>query len=223
MHPLRDPATGIVRDVVINELKARNIHWDKPTGRATWTRVVPGLNVEIPWPRAFEAAERKEFEEVKADHPCDTLRIDVEEQTFVPTLVRPPIPIKVLDELRNKYSKFRTRHEPEYIARKQDEAAAKIAARKTPITMQTPLQELNAKIREEKRALGEPVLTDAMLEKIGELMSRAQQTGQDVKMQGMEERKTTTDIEEGKSQRMTPAPGLPPPEPAAETTAPPPS
>lgn len=143
--------------------------------------MVPGLNIEIPWPRVFEDAERNEREQTVADHECDTLRIDVEERTFVPSLLRPPMPIQVVDELRNKYSKFRTRHDPEYIARKEEEAAAKVAARKQAMTMQSPLKELNAKIREEKRALGQPVLSDAMLEKIGEFMFRAQQAETGVK------------------------------------------
>lgn len=199
VHPLRDPDTGIVRDVIINELQPRNIFRDKPTGRVTWNRVVPGLNVEIPWPRAFEEAERTELEETVAEHPCDTLRMDVEEQTFVPSLLRPPMPVEIVDELRNKYSKFRTRHEPEYIARKEEEAAAKIAARKQAMTMQTPLKELNAKLREEKRALGQPVLSDAMLEKIGEFMYKAQQAGQGVKTQVKTDGKTTSSVAEGVS------------------------
>lgn len=183
VHPLRDPDTGKVRDVVINELQPRNIIYDKPTGRVTWKRVVPGLNIEIPWPRAFEEAERSELVQTLPDYPCDTLRYDVERRTYVPTLLKPPMPVEVIDELRNKYSKFRTRHEPEYIARKEEEAAAKVAARKKAMTMQTPLKELNAKIRDEKRALGQPVLSDAMLAKIGELMFRAQQKGEGLNTQ----------------------------------------
>lgn len=245
VHPLRDPETGKVRDVVINELQPRNIVRDKPTGRVTWNRVVPGLNIEIPWPRAFEDAERTELEQTLDDHECDTLRIDVEEQTFVPSLLTPPMPVEIVDELRNKYSKFRTRHDPEYIARKEEEAAAKIASRKKALTMQTPLKELNAKIREEKKARGQPVLSDEMLEKIGEFMFRAQQAKKGVKA-------NDAGTEEGKSQKTkpgypymskkekakylanpevkakvkapeTPVLGLPAPEPALEPMAPPPS
>lgn len=172
IHPLRDPETGKVRDVIINELTPTGVIRDKPTGRVTWNRVVPGLNIEIPWPRIFEDAERAEMEQTLPDNECDTLRIDVEEQTFVPTLLQPPMPAEIVDELRNRYSKFRTRHEPEYLAKKEAEEAEKVARRKATQTMRTPVQELNAKIRLERKERGQPVLTDRMLEKIGEVMAR---------------------------------------------------
>lgn len=172
VHPLKDPATGKVRDVIINELAARNYYKDKATGRETWTRVVPGLNIEIPWPRAFEDAERQNLEGTFDDHECDTLRISVEENTFRPTLLSPPMPSAVIDELRNRYSKFRTRHEPAYIAKKEAEEAEKVARRKMLKTMQTPLQELNAKIKAERKARGQPELSDDMLARIGEVMAR---------------------------------------------------
>lgn len=158
--------------MIINELIPTSIIKDKPTGRVTWNRLVPGLNIEVPWPRTFEDAERAELEQTVPDNECDTLRIDVEEQTFVPTLLRSPMPIEILDELRNRYSKFRTRHEPEYLAKKEAEAAEKVARRKATETMRTPVQELNAKIRLERKQRGQPVLTDLMLEKIGEVMAR---------------------------------------------------
>ncbi|KUI57694.1 54S ribosomal protein L40, mitochondrial [Cytospora mali] len=172
VHPLKDPATGKVRDVIINELAVKDYYKDKATGRETWARVVPGLNIEIPWPKAFEDAERQELEDPIDDNPGDTLRLDAEETTFVPTLLRPPMPSEVLDELRNRYSKFRTRHEPAYIAKKEAEEAEKVARRKALKTMQTPLQELNARIKEERKARGQPELTDEMLARIGEVMAR---------------------------------------------------
>lgn len=173
VHPLRDPVTDRIRDVVINELAPTGIIRDKPTGRVTWSRVVPGLNVEIPWPRAFEDAERAELERTFPDNPCDTLRIDAEQATFVPTLLSPPMPAQIIDELRNKYSKFRTRHEPEYVAKKEAEEAEKVALRKGHlIAMRTPLQELNAKIREEKKKRPLPELSPRMLARIGQAMAR---------------------------------------------------
>lgn len=173
IHPLRDPATGKVRDVVINELAPLRVHRDKPTGRVTWSRVVPGLNIEIPWPRAFEEHERNELEQQVPDNECDTVRSDVFRQTFRRELLSPPMPAEVLDELRNRYSKFRTRHEPEYVAALEAAEAEKVERRKEWLrTMRTPLQELNAKIREERRERGQPVLTDEMLARIGEVMAR---------------------------------------------------
>lgn len=181
VHPLRDPATGNIRDVIINELMPTRIHRDKPTGRETWSRVVPGLNIEIPWPQAFEDAERNELETPKPDNECDTLRIDVEETTFIPTLLRPPMPAGVIDELRNRYSKFRTRHDPEYVAKKEAQEMEKLAHTRAALSMRTPLQELNALIREQKRQRPQPVLTDEMLVKIGEVMARNQHRAPAVK------------------------------------------
>ncbi|KAK3371699.1 hypothetical protein B0T24DRAFT_630131 [Lasiosphaeria ovina] len=164
VHPLKDPATGKWRDVVIRELKPVSIKHDRPTRSTSFARLVPGLNVRIPWPKVV----RPTFE----DHPVDTLRIDVEERTFVPTLLRPPIPETVIDELRNRYSIFRTRHTPEYIAKKEAEEAEKKARKKSPDSMLTPVQELNRQLRAQRRERGQPQLTDEMLEKIGQVMAR---------------------------------------------------
>lgn len=172
VHPLRDPETGKVRDVIINELAPTGIIHDKPTGRETWERIVPSMNIKIPWPRAFEESEREGAKQLKVDHECDTLGQYVRKRTFVPTLLKPPMPISIIDELRNRYSKFRTRHDPEYIAKKEAEEREKIARRRAASSMRTPLQELNAIIREERRQRGQPVLTDEMLVKIGEMMAR---------------------------------------------------
>lgn len=163
VHPIKDEATGVVRDVIIKELKPIRVHYDRPTRKISWTRIVPGLNVEIPWPKPDLAKHH--------DYPVDTLRIDVEEKSFIPTLLRPPMPETVINELRNQYSKFRTRHTDEYIAKKEAEAAEKVRLRNAD-AMLTPLQEFNRKRREERRARGQPVLDDALLEKIGEVMAK---------------------------------------------------
>lgn len=164
VHPLRDPETGEYRDVIIRELRPRDIVHDRPTRSRRMRRFVPGENIVIPWPRQ---------EPIKRDeHPADTLRIDLDEKTYVPTLFRPPAPQQVLDELRNKYSIFRTRHTPEYIAKKEQEEAEKEAKKQAAKAMLTPIQEYNRKQREIRRARGQPVLTEEMLAKIGEVVAR---------------------------------------------------
>ncbi|KAK0634999.1 hypothetical protein B0T17DRAFT_586642 [Bombardia bombarda] len=168
VHPLPD-ASGRIRDVVIRELKPVNIYHDRPTRRCSFGRVVPGENVLIPWPRV----EPKKREE----HPSDTLRIDVEERTFVPTLLRSPMPATVVNELRNAYSIFRTRHTPEYIAAKEAEEAEKRQKKKNADSMLLPVQEFNRKQRELRRARGQPVLSEEMLEKIGEVIARNKRAG----------------------------------------------
>lgn len=173
VHPLHDPVTATTRDVIIRELAPCNINRDKPTGRTTWSRVVPGLNIELPWPREWEDQQERELTESHPDHECDTLRIEAEKQTFVPTLLSPPMPSQVLDELRNRYSKFRTRHEPEYIAKitAQEEAKQKAKGKNIPLSMMTPMQEFNARMRYARQQMPEPELTQAMLIKIGRIMA----------------------------------------------------
>lgn len=167
VHPLTDPETGITRDVIVKKVENTKIWHDRHTGSTTWSRIIPGLNVVIPWPK-------KEPEQFK-DGPYDTLRSEVEERSFVPTMLTPPIPSTVIDELRNKFSKFRTRHDPEYIAAKMEED--RVAAEKKALTkkMRTPLTEANRKARKERKKKGKGQLTPDMLEKIGEVMAQRQQ------------------------------------------------
>ncbi|KAK4122920.1 hypothetical protein N657DRAFT_672687 [Parathielavia appendiculata] len=166
VHPLPDPMTGVTRDVIIRELKPVGIIHDRPTRKVFYGRMVPGPNVRIPWP--------KQTPKQWPDHAFDTLRLEVEERTFVPTLLRPPMPETVLDELRNKYSKFRTRHMPEYVAEIEAREAEKKARQKGARAgeMLLPVQEYNRKMRELRRERGQPVLSEEMLEKIGEVIAR---------------------------------------------------
>ncbi|GKT50019.1 uncharacterized protein ColSpa_10200 [Colletotrichum spaethianum] len=168
VHPIVDPATGVARDVVVRQLARGPVKWSRHTGWRAWTRYIPGANIAIPWP------ERET--PVREDQPGDTRRTDVEEATFVPTLLSPPMPESVIDELRNKYSRFRTRHEDDYILRKEAEEAEKKAFKKASAdalaSMRTPLQELNRQQREARRARGEPELTTDMLQRIGEIIAR---------------------------------------------------
>lgn len=166
--PLQDLTTGTKRDVIVNELTLT------PTGQrciANYISPHTGKAHYIPWP----SKERPEF----TDNDVDTLRIDVEQVTWTPTLLRSPMPSGVIDELRNKYSKFRTRHEDSYIEMKEgiDE---KLKQREeelkwgggTPREMLTPVQELNRARRMERRlqAEEENKLTDQVLAGIGEIM-----------------------------------------------------
>jgi large subunit ribosomal protein L24 len=164
VHPITDPSTGETRDVIINQLVCKDLVTDRQTGKRRWERVVPGLNVSIPWPPKPD----KDIPDYKAD----TLRIDVEEKTFVPTLLRPPMPEAIIDELRGKYSRFRTRHDPEYIARKEAEEQAEKERAKLMESMRTPLQEFHRAERQNKKKKGKPRLTLEMLEKIGEVIAK---------------------------------------------------
>ena len=115
------------------------------------------------------AADKRDMEK---DYDIDTLRYEVDEKTWTPTLLRTPLPDGVLDELRGKYSKFRTRHDPDYIAR--FEAAERAKLKKEELAQQTvlvdPLKELSLKERA-ARPVESNIPSDDLLEKIGRKMA----------------------------------------------------
>ena len=164
IFPLPDPETGITRDVIVAKLVNGNIFHDRHTGRKRWSRIIPGLNIVVPWPKV-EPKERK-------DYDCDTLRMEVETKTFVPTLLKPPMPSTVIDELRNKYSIFRTRHDEDYIQAKIKEDEEKEAKKKAAKEMLTPLKDRRREERKSLKAKGRPKLTEEMLAQIGEVIAR---------------------------------------------------
>ena len=175
VYPIKNPETGVTKDVIINHLKAAppnmqsaNMSLDRWQHGKKWDRLVPGINVVIPWPEV----EVPEYEATKAD----TVREQVEERTFHYSLLAPPMPDLVLDELRNKYSRFRTRHEPWYLEQMEMEEAAKTGRREATKSMQTPLQEFHERQREIRDTEGEPELSEEMLEKIGEVMAKRKET-----------------------------------------------
>lgn len=171
VYPLTDAETGETRDVIIKKLVNTSFYHDRETKATYWKRVIPGLNISIPWPKQTPKEHK--------DYDCDTLRLDVEVRSFVPTLLRPPMPSTVIDELRNKYSKFRTRHDPEYIEAKMQEDREKEEKKKQEKLMRTPLQDLNRKERRKKKAKGKGKLTPQMLERIGRVIAQKKQLALD--------------------------------------------
>lgn len=171
VYPLPHPETKQMRDVIIHQLKAvppnmqsANMTLDRWEHGNKWDRLVPGLNVVIPWPEV--KVPEHEMERV------DTGRAEVEELSFYYSLLSPPMPEQVIDELRNKYSKFRTRHEAWYITKKEAEVAAKQKHAQALASMQTPLEEHREQQRALRAATPEPQLSEDMLVRIGEVMAR---------------------------------------------------
>ncbi|RPA89881.1 hypothetical protein L873DRAFT_1822055 [Choiromyces venosus 120613-1] len=163
VYPLPDPTTGALRDTIIANIQMSKVWHNKVTNTTSWKRLVPGIDgIVIPWP----PKEKPEY----VDHPGDTRIMHVELKTYFPTLLIPPFPLEVVDELRNKYSKFRIRHDPAWVAKKEAEDAALKA--KEGERVLTAVQELNRKSRRERKALGPPVLADADLEYIGRVMAQ---------------------------------------------------
>ncbi|KAF2771225.1 hypothetical protein EJ03DRAFT_36887 [Teratosphaeria nubilosa] len=163
VYPFPDPQTGVPRDVVIERVEHVNYFYDKVERK--WNkgdRIIPGTNTIIPWPECADT----QYE----DYPDDTLRITVEEQTFRPWLLHPPMPLSVINELRNPYSKFRTRHDFDYIEQKELEDA-RMEKRKGLIKgMRTPLQELAEVRRKQKEVERSKELTEEQLKRIGEVI-----------------------------------------------------
>ena len=127
------------------------------------------------------------------EHDLDTLRFEVEETTWTPTLLRAPMPGGVIDELRNKYSRFRTRHEAGYQAALDDRARRK-AEYKAWVgsgggMSMTPTKEASRVEKEKLKAKGEPRLEKEVLERIGEVMAR-----QGVEMTGKRRRELARNL-----------------------------
>ena len=174
MYPITNPDTGVTKDAIISELRpiapnmqSVNMTFERWEHGIKYDRLVPALNMTIPWPAAT-------VPEVTT-HEGDTARDEVDNRTFFYNLLTPPMPDQILNELRNPYSRFRTRHEAWYIEKKEAEDAAKKGRANMLKSMQTPEDELSEKRRKAKAERGEPELTDEMLAKIGEVMIKSQQ------------------------------------------------
>ncbi|KAK2763933.1 hypothetical protein FQN54_009552 [Arachnomyces sp. PD_36] len=113
--PLNDPETGQVKDYIVNHTYGAGPFLDPEYNSETprHTRYISGQDIEIPWPEIPPDQAQ--------DEECDTLRIDVETKTFTPSLQEAPFPLSVIDELRNPYSKFRQRHDMEWVEEKRRE------------------------------------------------------------------------------------------------------
>jgi large subunit ribosomal protein L24 len=140
---LDDPDAGTARDYVAEHVYGAGPFYEREYGTNTprHTRYIAGVDIDIPWPNS-EAPNHK-------DHSWDTLRMEVETPTWMPSLESPPFPSSVIDELRNKYSKFRTRHDPEYVKQKKMEEYKQEYLENR--TMLTPRGELTRWIQTKKQ------------------------------------------------------------------------
>ena len=121
-------------------------HYRLPGYKWKTFRYVPGTNQEI---RSFEADEE---EPDRPYNPGDTLAVEVEWQSFEPSLHTPPMPSSVIDELRNKYSRLRKRHPEEHwqAVRQKAELETKAEIKKE-LRMVTPLDEIKVKLKRVER------------------------------------------------------------------------
>jgi large subunit ribosomal protein L24 len=184
VYPLPDPETGEVKDTVIDKLIHVPTHEVPYKGnRASKTameifrkdqerglRVIQGTNISIPW--IPTPAPEPEFHKSSDTEPSAR-----DEITFQPSLLHGPMPLTVIDELRNKYGKFRRNPPGEDQARLADLEAKKAAREARAVAMMTtPRQALaNLKAKKGEEAKAERELNEKQLAKIGELVIQARQ------------------------------------------------
>jgi hypothetical protein len=132
-----------------------------------YARFIEGLNIPIPWPEADPVQ--------KIDNDVDTLRIEVESQTFMPSLEQAPMPMSVIDEIRNKYSRTRTRHDQEYLEKKGEDLAFQEWQSKRRLVTPEKLKLDKMKEEAERRAeeMARRDLKDKELLELGEMMKQA--------------------------------------------------
>jgi large subunit ribosomal protein L24 len=105
------------QDVIVRHLRGGAPHVDRGYGSniPRHTRYVGGTvdgseDLVIPWPDA----EVQDFEM----NPIDTARFDVEQITWLPSVLEAPLPKGVENELIPKRSRTRARHDDEWVAKK---------------------------------------------------------------------------------------------------------
>ncbi|KAK2808835.1 hypothetical protein FQN50_004311 [Emmonsiellopsis sp. PD_5] len=141
-----NPVTGELGDTIVNHMYGGEPYTERAYGSDAprHTRFISGLDEPIPWPEGAVPDNQ--------DEPVDTLRIDVENKTHVPSLEVFPMPPEFIDELRNKYSKFRTKHDPEWVAQKLEEDRREEERRNGKlVTPRTLYMEKKAQEKAEKR------------------------------------------------------------------------
>lgn len=133
VYRMSDESTGIDRDVIIRHLRGGAPYFQREYGSniPRHTRYIAGEEIEIPWPNP-EIAELSREE-------ADTTRQQVEEMSFMPSVIESPLPSGAIDEIRSKYSKGRVWHDTGYVAQKviEDARSAWYESR----SLQSPLQE----------------------------------------------------------------------------------
>lgn len=139
---IKDPETEEMSEVVeqgiVDHMILRTTL--RPKRGIGWIyRFVPGSE----WLIHGEETQKKEKKDEEYG-PDDTLRITTEEVSFVPSLISVPMPVTVIDELRNPYGRLRRRHSDEYIEKVEAKEEAKRQKERSVAVMKTPLNEFNA-------------------------------------------------------------------------------
>ena len=135
------------RDVILENMLLR-ASWNRRENKPLVKRYMPGLEEPLP----DRPPEENEDYSNEPAGPDDTLRITTEEVTFLPTLIQMPTPARVIDELRNKYSKFRIRHDDNYIEKVKKKEAKEQDKQSRVQLMRTPRERLHELVRAAAKA-----------------------------------------------------------------------
>ena len=132
-----DEGVGVQKDCILRHVVGGEPIVEQPYGTSTpeHTRYIANGGKEgkddiIPWPTSRAADYRNEA--------SDTFRLDVEERTFVPTIIGyQPLPDpSIIDELRNAFDVKRSRHREDWVEMKLKEDAMEAWKKKR--TLLTP-------------------------------------------------------------------------------------
>jgi large subunit ribosomal protein L24 len=160
---MRDERTNKVKEFIVRHLRGGEPIVEREHGVSTpkHTRYIEGLDVKLLWPEAGPP-------DYKAEE-SDTLRLSVEEKTYVPS-INPPFLKSVMDELRDPFDRERSRHEQEFIDKKLKEDA--LEAWKKSRTLVTPQAEFLERRAREKREAQKAEVGDNLLKLIRQEQSR---------------------------------------------------
>ena len=137
-----DEGGGIQKDCIIRNVVGGDPIVEQSYGTSTpeHTRYIANGGKEgeddiIPWPTSRAADYRNEA--------SDTFRLDVEQRTFVPTIIGyKPLPeLSIIDELRNAFDVKRSRHREDWVEMKLKEDAMEAWKKKRRLL--TPQAEYN--------------------------------------------------------------------------------
>lgn len=160
--PIPDEVTGDVKDTVIRHLRGGDpiVEREYGVGTPKHTRYIEGLDIEIPWPDPRPADYKAE--------DVDTLRMTVEERTYVPS-INEPYSASIIDELQNPFDRLRSRHQAEWVEEKLKEDALEAWQRRR--RLMTPQTEyLEQKVKEKRPPeISEP--SNELLQMIREVQS----------------------------------------------------
>ncbi|QIW97411.1 hypothetical protein AMS68_002929 [Peltaster fructicola] len=169
VYAIPDRETGMPKDVIIERMEPVGREWDKHKKEFTrGQRLIYGTDTIIPWPEEI----RDEWDLYADDTTVDL--VDV--VTYQPTLLKAPMPLSIIDELRGKYSRFRSRFDWETKEKIMAKADREEQRKDLIKTMRTPLQEL-AEMRAKQKEARQQDLTTEQLARIGAIMEQGRAAG----------------------------------------------